>query len=281
MNENKFANKKTDAEWISALFTEDMTDRQKYNKLSTLFFMTNNSGYCDSMAGELASGNPSAQALWWQEVCQYKYAIERECERLKECLEHYDGEIDEEGRPHGKGIKYYLDGSRYEGEWKHGKKDGFGTDYREDGIKSYEGFWEDDYRCGRGVLIDYRGIKFEGVYKKRPPYGEFGLSNEEFSVMTFPGGEVVEGPLENKKYRCTYPNGDVFECDHFTIGRGNPIPRACYRGVYRYADGGTLSGRWDYGKHCDGDFEYTAPDGTKEIWSYKDNEVISKIPCQE
>ena len=53
MNENKFANKKTDAEWISALFTEDMTDRQKYNKLSNLFFMTNNSGYCDSMAGEL------------------------------------------------------------------------------------------------------------------------------------------------------------------------------------------------------------------------------------
>lgn len=282
MNENDVVKKKTDAEWIAALFTEGMTDEQKYDKLSDLFFMTHNSGYCESMAGELASGNPSAQALWWKEVCEYKYAIEEECERLKKRLELYEGETDEEGRPNGKGTKYYLDGMRYEGEWKHGQKDGFGIRYCEDGSKNYEGTWENDQIYGYGVLIDYRNVRYEGFFEKKPPYGEYGLSLEKNSVVTFPGGEVVEGPIDGGRYRCTYPSGDIFECERFsTPGRGSAYPQAMGKGVYRFADGGMLCGRWDYGKHRDEDFEYTAPDGTKEIWRYMDDEVISKTPFQE
>ena len=52
-----------------------------------------------SNVGELDSGNPSKQAIWWEEVCEHQFAIERECKRLKERLECYEGETDEEGRP--------------------------------------------------------------------------------------------------------------------------------------------------------------------------------------
>jgi len=308
MNEYDFKKKKSDAEWLADLFDEGMTDQQKYDKLSGFHFMLYNSGYCDSMAGELASGRPSEQALWWAEVCQYKYAIESECQRLKDRVEYYEGETDEEGLAHGKGIWYYINGSRYEGEWNHGlkegfgtvykadgnkayegewkngKKNGFGTDYRKDGTKSYEGFWKNDESCGRGVLVDYRDIRFEGVFKQSPPYGVYGLSKVEYSVITYPDGEVVEGPMENKQHRCIYPNGDVFECEDFIIGtavgRKTACPRPIRRGIYRFADGGTLSGWWERG-YYDGDYRYTAPDGTKEIWRYKDDKLISKTPCEE
>lgn len=282
MSKKEFTKKKTDAQWIAELFTEDMTEQQKYEKLSNLFFMTHNSEYCESMAGELASAKPGPQALWWEEVCQYKLAIEEECQRLKRSLELYEGEIDEEGRPHGKGTKYYLDGMRYEGQWKHGQKDGFGIRYCEDGTKNYEGTWKNDQIYGCGVLMDYRNVRYEGFFEEKPPYGEYGLSLEQKSVVTFPKGEVVEGPIDEGWYRCTYPNGAIFQCERFTTpGRGAAYPQAMGKGTYRFANGGVLKGRWDFGKHCDGDFEYTAPNGAKEIWTYKDDEVISTTPCQE
>lgn len=267
--------KKTDMEWISDLYKDHPTHHEKYKRISHLHFMIHHHEYCESMASELASAYPSKQALWWQEVCQYQDVIEKELEELKKKIELYEGEIDDQGLPHGKGIKYDLDGMYYDGEWYHGKKNGHGIRYNEDGSINYEGNWVNDEMHGQGILIDYRKVQFEGIFHHNQ------LSKEDHSRITFPCGERVEGSKAHG-YRCIYPNGDLFECTEFTmLGRGLAIPLAKGKGIYHYADGSTLSGQWDYGKHCDGTFIYEATDGTKEIWKYENDKVVLKLPYQE
>ena len=38
----------------------------------------------------------------------------------------YEGEWNDNGLPHGLGIKIWKDGTRYEGAWQNGKQNGFG-----------------------------------------------------------------------------------------------------------------------------------------------------------
>mmetsp|Transcript_19622 Transcript_19622/g.14338 ORF Transcript_19622/g.14338 Transcript_19622/m.14338 type:complete len:85 (+) Transcript_19622:293-547(+) len=65
-----------------------------------------------------------------------------EFENIPIISEHWDynGDLDEAGRPHGLGKCIWPDGSFYEGEWKEGKKDGFGVLSRKSGYY-YKGYW--------------------------------------------------------------------------------------------------------------------------------------------
>ena len=54
--------------------------------------------------------------------------------------EKYIGEM-KNGKKEGKGILYWNDGERYEGDWKNGKKEGKGIMYYKDGSKK-EGIWK-------------------------------------------------------------------------------------------------------------------------------------------
>ena len=283
MGEKELSQKKTDAQWIADLFTDNMTDKEKYDKLSKLLSMTCSASYSDSMAGELSSGNPSAQALWWEEVCEHKYAIEKECDILKAKVELYEGETDEEGRPHGKGIKYFSDGRRYEGEWAHGVREGYGIEYAEDGTKFYEGNWSNNKCYGNGVLISWQGVRYEGFFDLLSYNAiEANLSKEHHSVRTYPNGEVIEGPVNGTNYICTYPNGDTLECKSFvTPSRGSVVPCPSGEGIHTFADGSTLCGYWDnYGKKQN-KFHYTAPDGTKTIRYYDNDVLVSESPDEE
>lgn len=58
----------------------------------------------------------------------------------------YDGQT-KNGRPDGKGIKYFLNGQiQYDGQWKNGSYDGKGKLYDENGKLVYSGKWENgDY----------------------------------------------------------------------------------------------------------------------------------------
>lgn len=70
----------------------------------------------------------------------------------------YEGEVNESGQPHGKG--HLVSNSptgcgrkdHYQGEFKNGKKDGYGhMKYELNGyIAEYKGEWHDDMRCGKG-----------------------------------------------------------------------------------------------------------------------------------
>ena len=63
----------------------------------------------------------------------------------------YVGEI-KKGKPNGKGILKYTNGSRYVGEFKEGKYQGQGMLTCCDST-TYEGEWEDNHMHGRGRLI--------------------------------------------------------------------------------------------------------------------------------
>ena len=51
----------------------------------------------------------------------------------------------------GRGIYYYNDGERYEGDWKNDLKDGKGIYYYNDGER-YEGDWKNDLKQGKGIF---------------------------------------------------------------------------------------------------------------------------------
>lgn len=271
---------KTDEQFLAELYTEGMSNQEKFEKASRLYNMLHHLDYCNSMAYELSTENPSAQALWWAEISKHSYAIEEECKRLQKLIEVYTGDVDEAGNPHGYGIKHYTTGNRYEGNWVHGKREGFGIEYADDGRKAYEGNWKNSQEYGTGILIDYRGVKYEGTFGEYP-HKKYTLCKKAWYRITYPGGEIVEGKDADGNDTCTYPNGDVFICEDFTeAGIGGTKPLAYGTGTYKYADGSVLKGRWRRNEYCDGEFEYTSPDGTKEIWKYQNNEVVSKTKVE-
>jgi len=51
----------------------------------------------------------------------------------------------------GKGTLFYVDGDRYEGEWKDGRMHGKGAYHYSNGDK-YEGEWKEDKRHGKGTV---------------------------------------------------------------------------------------------------------------------------------
>lgn len=65
----------------------------------------------------------------------------------------------------------YPDGSRYEGEFKDGKRHGRGAWIRPDGTK-YIGEWVNDKPCGRGILLLPDGRKYEGGWKEGKRHGQ-------------------------------------------------------------------------------------------------------------
>jgi hypothetical protein len=66
----------------------------------------------------------------------------------------------------GLGTLTYSSGNKYFGQWKKGKKDGFGIMYyspnNTDLLESYEGEWIDDQRHGNGILTWIFGDRYEG-----------------------------------------------------------------------------------------------------------------------
>jgi hypothetical protein len=53
----------------------------------------------------------------------------------------------------GKGIETWMDGRRYEGDFKNGKKDGEGTFYWPSG-QTYIGSWRLGKQHGLGIMLD-------------------------------------------------------------------------------------------------------------------------------
>ena len=55
--------------------------------------------------------------------------------------------------------------NRYIGEWKNGKRNGYGTFYYSNGAK-YEGTWKNDNKEGFGIFTFNDGTKFIGLFKE-------------------------------------------------------------------------------------------------------------------
>ena len=93
----------------------------------------------------------------------------------------HEGDVDARGRPHGFGRATYGDGSTYEGDFRRGVRDGFGTltlpasdddDDEERARARYVGGWRDDVPHGDGRQISSDGCALEGTFSGGMPVGD-------------------------------------------------------------------------------------------------------------
>lgn len=84
-------------------------------------------------------------------------------------LANYEGDV-KDRLPHGTGNAYYRTGGRYEGEWRDGKRSGYGKEYYPDGTLRYDGSWENGLRNGYGKSYYTTGeLAYEGEWAKDKP----------------------------------------------------------------------------------------------------------------
>jgi len=85
----------------------------------------------------------------------------------------YIGEVNSQGQPHGNGKVEFIDGSRYTGQFKLGKRDGEGVYYYPVTSKcqSYEGSYANDKPEGYGAISYRNGDRFEGSFKDGKKHG--------------------------------------------------------------------------------------------------------------
>ena len=193
----------------------------------------------------------------------------------------YEGEYNENGQLHGKGVCRYSSGDVYEGDFKNGVRDGIGTyrhkdgavytgEYKDDKCNGqgkyvytngdvYEGGFKDGHRHGHGVYRHKNGAVYEGEYKdgKCCGYGEYVYSNGD----TFKGN--FENGLPNGKGVYTHANGPVYE-------GGYKDGKLHGYGRYDYADGSSFEGYHVDGKR-NGKGTYRFADGDVYEGEYKDD----------
>jgi hypothetical protein len=174
---------------------------------------------------------------------------------------------------HGKGVDYYPNGTRYDGEFDHNIRSGFGELIYEDGAK-YRGGWKDNKQHGKGMYVNPDGslskalpvsrqFNYEG---SRNPQSDLALGDGE---AKYPDGSTYKGQFrDGKKHGHGYmmwPDGD-----DRTLSQGGTIS-AKYNGewrgdlkhghgVYYYANGNVFEGNWVDGKRC-GKGIFIYPDG--------------------
>jgi hypothetical protein len=72
---------------------------------------------------------------------------------------------------HGQGTLTYADNDKYVGNWREGKKNGMGELYYVNGDK-FRGDWEDDKACGIGLLEYANGDTYEGEWFNDQRHGD-------------------------------------------------------------------------------------------------------------
>ena len=154
----------------------------------------------------------------------------------------YEGQLNEQGKPHGRGKEYYSSAT-YEGEMRNGQKHGKGIWKRADGSMSYNGEYKHGKRHGKGV-------------------------------MTYANGDIYDGQWKNDqkdgKGKLKYHNGDVFK-GKFSKGKKHG------KGTHTYAAGDLFksTGEWKKGKKC-GEFKNTYRVEVSEKAYYDNDELKSE-----
>ena len=138
--------------------------------------------------------------------------------------EHYRGEVDDEGRPHGIGtmrypkrpyrswMEFQVSDRKYHGEWSHGVRSGSGRmKYYRNGLGSaeYQGQWHDDLPEGVGTFTafgDTTDEKYQGEWLRGLRHGT-GTHHTHWDKGTFPNETYTGQRQEDKRCGrgiCTY-----------------------------------------------------------------------------
>jgi len=121
------------------------------------------------------------------------------------------------------GSYVWPNNDKYEGEWKNGKRDGYGIFVSEDG--TYDGMWVADKQTGNGTKSWVEGDRYVGNWEGNRRYG--------YGVYTWPSGSMYDGYWKTVMH-----------------GYGN----------YAWYDGRVYEGQWNNGT-MDGKGMFKFPDG--------------------
>ncbi|EQC37039.1 hypothetical protein SDRG_05268 [Saprolegnia diclina VS20] len=106
------------------------------------------------------------------------------------------------GKRDGEGMSMLYDGTIYRGEFKNGKKNGFGTcDYARTRDK-YEGKWVGNQRCGQGKCTYAAGFVYDGHWAADQRHG--------FGRCTYADGTFYEGEWKKDDFT---GDGALVLCD--------------------------------------------------------------------
>jgi len=128
----------------------------------------------------------------------------------KETQIKYEGEV-ENGVPNGLGVLIYPDGkskgkeykgNKYVGEWKKGKRNGYGTGFYPRKGERYKGGWKNGKPNGQGTHIHY-GSKYVGEIKDWKYIN--GIKYKRYEVLERP--ENISFKVVNGKGTQTLTNG--------------------------------------------------------------------------
>lgn len=103
----------------------------------------------------------------------------------------YYGEINDEGKRHGKGVYRWLSGETYRGEWKNDSHHGFGEWKYADGKSGYRGEWYNGEAHGLGIYIGENGDQYEGAFKNGAMHGH--------GTQKYAGGATYTGEYVNNQ----------------------------------------------------------------------------------
>lgn len=165
----------------------------------------------------------------------------------------YEGEF-KNGKREGWG-RFYIKGERYEGEWHDDRKHGYGVYTWDDGDR-YEGQWVAGRQEGHGSYIWGNGSSYVGQWKEDRRCG--------IGKYTWPQGDVYEGEfLDSHRHGLgtyTWPDGRKY------TGEWRNGPRNG-RGTYWWPDGSTYVGEWrDSKRHGTGIFIWASGEQWQGEW---------------
>ena len=166
----------------------------------------------------------------------------------------YVGEI-LNGQPNGKGKLYYdatdsKERTYYEGDWKNGKRCGYGTLEWKDGSK-YVGDWDrDENWTGKGKYYLANGDRYEGDFANNAITG--------YGIYYMSDGRRYEGYFKDGNYngkgKFFWPNGDKYEGDFVNT-------TITGYGTANFVDGRKYVGQWKDGKfHGKGKLYFASSD---------------------
>ncbi len=116
------------------------------------------------------SNGGEVNGIWLQDIL-----VSGKINKISGDIDNYAGEI-VNGKPHGFGVRDLGDDflsvkDLYIGEWKQGKKNGWGIWHFKNG-DVYEGMWVDDQRNGQGTVTFMDGSEYTGSWSNNYPHGK-------------------------------------------------------------------------------------------------------------
>ena len=195
-------------------------------------------------------------------------------------VEEFEKEAEYKGGPKGQiSVVTFPTGDRYEGEFKDGLFNGWGSFFYANGDK-YEGDFRSDMKDGRGVFAFKNGDKYSGTFKSDMKSGKGrlifkngdryagGFENDMINgkgTMLCANGNRYAGDFRNGLKHgsglFSFANGDVYKGDF-----RNDLRQG--RGTYLYANGAKYIGDFEGGKRH-GRGRYVYPDGSEFVGEFK------------